>query len=1055
MNENTIKIMALGNSITEAENGYNSYRKELWEELTQAGYNVDFVGSDDKNKDGNDFPDTNFDPDHEGHWGWRIDEIINGRGSEGQLSEWLTGYTPDVALIHLGTNDAIQSNSVTSSVEELKQVIDILREDNPNITIFLTKLIPAVNSGINNRIEELNNLIPTIVTDKNQANSPVILVDQNSGFNANTDTYDGIHPNPTGEAKMAQKWFDALKNYFDSVGINPQSNFEAVDDSATTLKDTPVNIEIFANDIAIAEDTILNVPTSTSNGTLAVNNNGTPGDTSDDFVVYTPDLDFTGVDSFTYSIDDGTGVTDTGEVSVTVTEPGDRVNTGLLALYTFDEGSGDTVFDVSGVGTALNLEINNQTGVSWGDGILNIDSPSLIASNQAADKLIDGITATGEITIEAWLTPENRSQSGPARIATLSSNLSNRNFTLGQDRDDYNLRLRTTTTGNNGVGTTVSSQGGLLNTELTHVIYTREQDGDAFLYIDNQLVASETIGGNLSNWNDNYRFGLGNEFNGSRPWLGSLDLLAVYNQAFDATEVEQNFFAGSDGSLSPLPPDAEDDTFLVSENTSNNFLDVLANDSDRNGDTLAISIDTLPTNGTLNINQNNLFYTPNSNFTGVDSFTYQVDDGNGGTDIATVNLTVTEFNNIPVITNDTATTNEDTGVSINVLANDSDTDGDNLTITSVTPGSNGTTAIIDNEIVYTPEPNFNGVDSFIYEISDGNGGTGTATVSVTVEEVNDLPTAENDIATTNQGTQVSINVLENDRDVDGDNLTIASVTPGNNGTTQIVENEIIYTPETNFTGEDSFTYSIDDGNGVTDTAQVSVTIAEPSSRVQSGLLALYTFDEGSGDTVSDVSGVGEALDLEIDNLTGVNWGDGVLNINSSTLIASNQGADKLIDGITATGEITIEAWITPENRSQSGPARIATLSSNVSNRNFTLGQDRDDYNVRLRTTTTGNNGVRTTVSSDGGLLNTELTHVIYTREQDGDAFLYIDGELVSSETISGNLSNWDDSYRFGLGNEFGGDRSWLGSLDLIAVYNQAFDATEVEQNFLAGSDYSI
>jgi hypothetical protein len=218
----------------------------------------------------------------------------------------------------------------------------------------------------------------------------------------------------------------------------------------------------------------------------------------------------------------------------------------LLALYDFDEGSGNTVFDVSGVGTALNLEIDNLTRTSWGDGVLNINAASLIASDGVATKLIDGITATQEITLEAWVTPSNTSQNGPARIATLSSDIGNRNFTLGQAGDDYNVRLRTTTTGNNGVGTTVFSSGGLLNTELTHVVYTRESDGDAFLYIDSQLVASQNIGGDFSNWDDDYRFALGNELSGDRPWLGSLDLFAVYNSAFDASEVQQNFLAGSD-----------------------------------------------------------------------------------------------------------------------------------------------------------------------------------------------------------------------------------------------------------------------------------------------------------------------------------------------------------------------------------------------------------------------------------------------------------------------------------------------------------------------------
>ena len=455
--------------------------------------------------------------------------------------------------------------------------------------------------------------------------------------------------------------------------------------------------------------------------------------------------------------------------------------------------------------------------------------------------------------------------------------------------------------------------------------------------------------------------------------MGSYDLFAVYNQAFDASEIQQNFLAGAEDTPSPPP---------------------------------------------------------------------------------------TPAGNIPVAANDSIVIDEDTQVNIDVLENDSDEDGDNLTVSSVNPGSNGFTAIVDNQIVYTPTANFNGIDSFSYEISDGNGGSDTATVTVNVENVNDLPFLQNDTATTNEDTQISIDVLANDSDVDRDNLTVSSVNPGNNGSTEIVDNQIIYTPEANFIGEDSFTYSVDDGNGGTNTAQVSVKVTESGSnnntgeRVDAGLLALYDFNEGSGDTVFDVSGVGTALNLEIDDLTGVNWGDGVLNINSPSLIASNQAADKLIDGITATQEITMEAWITPGNTSQNGPARIATLSSDIGNRNFTLGQAGNDYNVRLRTTTTGYNGVGKTVSSQGGLLNTELTHVIYTRASDGEASLYIDNQLVANETIDGDFSSWDENYRLGLGNELNGNRSWLGSFDTFAVYNQAFDASEVEQNFLAGSDWS-
>ncbi|MEO1621406.1 MAG: GDSL-type esterase/lipase family protein, partial [Cyanobacteria bacterium J06632_3] len=135
-----LKIVALGDSITNALEGYNSYRRDLWNQLIQAGYDVDFVGSKNNAQGNNPFPDSTFDPDHEGHAGWRIDEIVNGRGGNAGLSGWLAGYTPDIALVHLGTNDALQRNTAESSANELNQTIDILRQDNPDIVIFLAQV---------------------------------------------------------------------------------------------------------------------------------------------------------------------------------------------------------------------------------------------------------------------------------------------------------------------------------------------------------------------------------------------------------------------------------------------------------------------------------------------------------------------------------------------------------------------------------------------------------------------------------------------------------------------------------------------------------------------------------------------------------------------------------------------------------------------------------------------------------------------------------------------------------------------------------------------------
>jgi hypothetical protein len=230
-------------------------------------------------------------------------------------------------------------------------------------------------------------------------------------------------------------------------------------------------------------------------------------------------------------------------------------------------------------------------------------------------------------------------------------------------------------------------------------------------------------------------------------------------------------------------------------------------------------------------------------------------------------------------------------------------------------------------------------------------------------------------------------------------------------------------------------------------------------RVGEGLQALYTFDAtGANDTVLDVSGVGNPLNLTIAEPSNVVWGDdgfgnGVLTITDDTLISSLQPATKLINAITKSNELTIEAWVAPENLNQSGPARIASLSGNKRNRNFTLGQEGNAYSARLRTSSTDNNGMGDgLLTGPAGSATTGLTHVVYTREADGDANLYIDNKLVTSKKVTGDLSNWNQDYRFALANELTGDRAWKGTFDLVAVYSQAFDVAEVNQNFLAGSD---
>ena len=216
---------------------------------------------------------------------------------------------------------------------------------------------------------------------------------------------------------------------------------------------------------------------------------------------------------------------------------------------------------------------------------------------------------------------------------------------------------------------------------------------------------------------------------------------------------------------------------------------------------------------------------PDPDFNGTDSFTYTVDDGNGGTDTASVTVTVDPVNDMPVAADDGATTDEDSTVTIDVLGNDTDVDGDTVTVTSASDGANGSTTVnSDGTIAYVPDPDFNGTDSFTYTVDDGNGGTDTASVTVTVDPVNDMPVAADDGATTDEDSTVTIDVLGNDTDVDGDTLSVTGVNAGQGTATVNPDNTIRYTPDPDFNGTATLDYFIGDGNGGTDTASVTVTV---------------------------------------------------------------------------------------------------------------------------------------------------------------------------------------------------------------------------------------
>jgi outer membrane protein OmpA-like peptidoglycan-associated protein len=272
-------------------------------------------------------------------------------------------------------------------------------------------------------------------------------------------------------------------------------------------------------------------------------------------------------------------------------------------------------------------------------------------------------------------------------------------------------------------------------------------------------------------------------------------------------------------------PQATDDQFSVEVDSIDNALDVLANDSDADGDTLTIVSVSEPANGQISISGDQLLYTPDAGFTGSDSFSYTIDDGFGGQASANVTVTVESPNQPPVVGDLSVTTQRNQRIDIDVLAEASDPDGDALSIAGFAQPSNGTVTESGGVLRYQPEAEFFGSDSFSFTVSDGRGGEASGTVSIEVVFANRAPVANPDEATTTVGEAVTVDVLANDFDPDGDPLEVIEVVQWYGVPADYTINEdgtITFRITDSCNGRNRFRYTISDPFGATATANVSV-----------------------------------------------------------------------------------------------------------------------------------------------------------------------------------------------------------------------------------------
>jgi large repetitive protein len=641
----------------------------------------------------------------------------------------------------------------------------------------------------------------------------------------------------------------------------------AENDAVTTNEDTPVRVPVLANDVDPDGDALTVVSASAGNGTVTINADGS--------LLYTPNANFNGEDTIIYRISDGEGGFATATATITVRPVNDGPTTVGLPNQNGDDGAavsvsvasaftdidGD-VLTFSAIGLPPVLSIDPVTGLITGtlspetsqngpyvvsitatdssgnsvttDFVWSVQNIPPVAVNDVASTTEDTPVTVGVLTNDR--DPDGDPLTITAASATNGTVVINPNgtvtFTPNPDFNGTAVVSYTVTDGNGGFATaTLTVTVGAANDGPTSVPIPNlaNQDNEA-ASVNVGDFFSDKDGDTLSFGATGLPAGIGID-PATGILTGTLDKSAsqpnggVYSVTITATDpgglTTSRTFTWT---VTNPAPTAANDAATTNEDTPVS-IPVLGNDTDPDGDPLTVTAATA-LNGTVSIGAGGvLLYTPNANFNGEDTITYVISDGNGGTSTAVVRVTVTPVNDAPVAVDDVATTNEDTPVTFGVLGNDSDVDGDPLTVTAAT-SPNGTVVINpDGTLTFTPAPNFNGPTTVTYAISDGNGGTATATVTITVDAINDGPVAVNDTAATPEDTPVTIPVLANDTDVDGDPLTVTAATSPNGIVVINPDGTVTFTPAPNFNGPTTITYTISDGNGGFSTATVNITVS--------------------------------------------------------------------------------------------------------------------------------------------------------------------------------------------------------------------------------------
>ncbi|MBM4922893.1 tandem-95 repeat protein [Vibrio parahaemolyticus] len=584
---------------------------------------------------------------------------------------------------------------------------------------------------------------------------------------------------------------------------------DIVADKATVVEDTSTVIKVLGNDTFEGDGKVVSLDTNNgpANGTVSVNPDGS--------VTYTPNDNYHGTDSFTYIVTSG-GVSESTTVSVDVTPVNDApvakddiATTQEDTAVTIDVLPNDSDVD----GDKLSIE---SASVPKEQGTVEVVNGKLVftpAENFNGDAEITYTVTDGQLTDEAKVTVTvNPVNDAPTiKVDAVEGITEN---AVSTDTLVATLEVADTDTPEDQL--TVSLEN---NSNGYFVLVGNEvkltQAGVDAVNNDELNLKDLTISASVSD--------------GVNPTASDSDSLIV-NRVNDAPTVEN---AIADQELS------EDFvTYTIDLNDAFKDSDSALNFSVSGNSNVLVSIE----NGIATIS-------PTADWNGSETLTFTATDPSGESISQTVNFTVAPVADIVA---DKATVVEDTSTVIKVLGNDTfEGDGKVVSLDTNNGPANGTVSVNpDGSVTYTPNDNYHGTDSFTYIVTSG-GVSESTTVSVDVTPVNDAPVAKDDIATTQEDTAVTIDVLPNDSDVDGDKLSIESASvPKEQGTVEVVNGKLVFTPAENFNGDAEITYTVTDGQ-LTDEAKVTVTVnpVNDAPTIKVDAVESITEDAVSTDTV--------------------------------------------------------------------------------------------------------------------------------------------------------------------------------------------------------------